>query len=264
MQRSYQMRRLLGRTGIPDRGGMQQVNPLHLPRPLADDAQQPDLDGGAVCAGDFTIARPGLVEKAQYFAGPRRRCVQLPRLKKFIQISKLAVLPIGVHGHGRCRLQQLEGVVTKRRVSVCEPGERSGAWVKPKLDRQQEFVNGGYRPNARSVDGLLVGHYEGKHLKFAAKVRAGFVPRTRSDLYKQLRPLKRERCPYVDLPSGPSRWGSSVTADEMDEMSWVKPHLVVQVRFVEWTGEGRLRHANYLGLWTDKAALDGVREIISS
>lgn len=162
------------------------------------------------------------------------------------------------------RSMQLEGVIAKRANSMYEPGERSGAWVKLKLDRQQEFVIGGYRPNGPSVDALLVGYYEGQDLHFAAKVKAGFVPHNRSELYRQLQPLNQEPCPFVDLPSGKSRWGSGVTADEMHEMQWVKPKLVCQVRFVEWTSEGRLRHAIYLGLRSDKDAHDVRRENLAT
>ena len=70
----------------------------------------------------------------------------------------------------------LEGVIAKRKDSRYEAAQRSGAWVKLKLDKQQEFVVGGYRPGAHGVDALLVGYYEGKALKFAGKVRAGFTP----------------------------------------------------------------------------------------
>lgn len=158
------------------------------------------------------------------------------------------------------RGMQLEGVIAKRRDSLYEPGERSGAWVKLKLDRQQELVIGGYRPNGRSLDALLAGYYEGKVLRFGSKVRAGFTPYSRSELVKALQLLKQERCPFLDLPTGRSRWGGGVTADEMGEMTWVKPKLVVQIRFVEWTAEGRLRHAAYLGLRSDKNAKDVRRE----
>src|SRR5205085_1309183 len=65
----------------------------------------------------------------------------------------------------------LEGVIAKRRDSRYDAGQRSGAWVKLKLERQQEFVIGGYRPGNHGVDALLVGYYEGKALKFAGKVR---------------------------------------------------------------------------------------------
>jgi bifunctional non-homologous end joining protein LigD len=67
----------------------------------------------------------------------------------------------------------------------------------------------------------------------------------------------------VDLPTGRSRWGGGVTADEMHEMTWVKPKLVAQVGFVEWTSEGRLRHAAYLGMRTDKDAKEVTREELS-
>jgi len=74
-----------------------------------------------------------------------------------------------------------------------------------------------------------------------------------------LRPLETERCPFVDLPSSKtSHWGGGVTAEQMQEMRWVKPTLVAQIRFVEWTADGHLRHAAFLGLRTDKAAR-GVR-----
>ena len=84
----------------------------------------------------------------------------------------------------------LEGVIAKRRDSTYQPGDRSRDWLKLKLDLQQEFVVGGYRPiGSDSFDALLVGYYEGKSLCFAGKVRAGFVPHTRRELLKQLKPL---------------------------------------------------------------------------
>lgn len=149
----------------------------------------------------------------------------------------------------------LEGVIAKRTDSRYEPGERSGAWVKLKLDRQQEFVVGGYRPGSHSVDALLVGVYDGKDLRFAGKVRAGFTPHTRREVFEQLKPLDASRCPFVNLPTTkPARWGSGVTAEEMKEMQWVRPQLVVQVRFVEWTADANLRHAAFLAIREDKTA----------
>jgi DNA ligase D-like protein (predicted ligase) len=148
----------------------------------------------------------------------------------------------------------LEGIIAKRRDSRYEAGKRSGAWVKLKLDKQQEFVVGGYRPGNHGVDALLVGYYEGKALKFGGKVRAGFTPHVRRDVYAALKPVHTAKCPFVDLPnSKTSRWGAGVTAEEMNEMKWVKPRLVAQVRFVEWTAEGHLRHAAFLGLRADKS-----------
>ena len=88
----------------------------------------------------------------------------------------------------------LEGVVAKREDSLYEPGERSYAWQKLKLENQQEFVIGGYRPGSNGIDALLVGYYEDSGLWFAGKVRAGFVPHLRREVFKVSRaPLGQER-----------------------------------------------------------------------
>ena len=155
----------------------------------------------------------------------------------------------------------LEGIVAKRRDSRYVPGERSSAWLKVKLDKQQEFVVGGYRPGPHGVDALLVGYCNGRALTFAGKVRAGFTPHLRRDVANALRDLHVSWCPFADLPTGKSsHWGGGVTAEQMAEMQWVKPTSVVQIRFVEWTGEGHLRHAAFLGLRADKSAKDVRRE----
>jgi len=155
----------------------------------------------------------------------------------------------------------LEGVVAKRADSCYEPGERSGAWVKLKLDKQQEFVVGGYRPGPNGVDALLVGYYEGKRLCFAGKVRAGFTPHVRREVLERLAPFAVPQCPFVDLPnSKTTHWGGGVTAEQMAEMKWVRPEVVAQIRFVEWTSDGHLRHAAFLGVRTDKRALSVRRE----
>jgi DNA ligase D-like protein (predicted ligase) len=155
----------------------------------------------------------------------------------------------------------LEGVVAKRRDSLYEPGERSASWQKLKLENQQEFVIGGYRPGSNGIDALLVGYYDETGLRFAGKVRAGFVPHLRREVFKALKPHHADECPFVDLPNPKSsRWGGGVTADEMREMQWLKPELVAQVRFVEWTAEGRLRHAAFLDLRSDKSAREVRRQ----
>jgi bifunctional non-homologous end joining protein LigD len=161
------------------------------------------------------------------------------------------------------RAAGMEGVIAKRRDSTYQPGERSSDWVKLKLERQQEFVIGGYRPDGSiGLDALLVGFYDGKQLQFAGKVRAGFIPHVRREVLSKLKPLHTSRCPFANLPdSHAGRWGGGVTADQMGEMQWTKPELVAQIRFVEWTAENRLRHAAFLGLRTDKTARDVRREL---
>ena len=155
-----------------------------------------------------------------------------------------------------------EGVIAKRKESAYQPGERSGDWVKLKLERQQEFVIGGYRPDgSESLDALLVGYYEGRELRFAGKVRAGFIPPVRRDVVRKLKPLRVDKCPFANLPDDrKSRWGAGVTAEEMHEIQWTRPQFVAQIRFVEFTADGRLRHAAFLGLRTDKDAREVKRE----
>lgn len=149
----------------------------------------------------------------------------------------------------------LEGVIAKRRGSAYQPGERSKDWLKFKLENQQEFVIGGFRADGpSSIDALVVGYFEVTQLKFAGKVRAGFTPHIRGHLRRHLEPLRAESCPFSDLPTGRSRWGGGILAEEMREFIWTRPKLVAQIRFVEWTAEGRLRHAAFLGLRSDKTA----------
>ena len=160
------------------------------------------------------------------------------------------------------RAAGIEGVIAKRRDSTYQPGERSKDWVKLKLERQQEFVIGGYRPDgANGLDALLVGFYEGKELRFAGKVRAGLIPHVRREVLGKLKPLQVQECPFANLPdTDVGRWGAGITADQMHEMHWTKPQLVAQIRFVEWTAENRLRHAAFLGLRLDKSAREVRRE----
>jgi len=156
----------------------------------------------------------------------------------------------------------IEGVVAKRKDSRYLPGERSDAWVKLKLERQQEFVIGGYRPEGTAgLDALLVGYYEGATLQFAGKVRAGFTPHIRRELVGKLTPLTIGECPFANLPDASSgRWGGGITADQMHALRWTKPELLAQIRFTEWTADRRLRHAAFLGLRADKAAREVRRE----
>jgi bifunctional non-homologous end joining protein LigD len=155
----------------------------------------------------------------------------------------------------------LEGVIAKRRSSRYTPGDRSASWLKLKLDKQQEFVVGGCRLSGGAVDSLLVGYYDRRELRFAGKVRAGFTPRLRREVAGELKPYHADRCPFGDLPHArTSRWGGGVTADQMSEMQWLRPVMVAQIRFVEWTGDGHLRHAAFLGLRNDKPAAAVRRE----
>jgi bifunctional non-homologous end joining protein LigD len=155
----------------------------------------------------------------------------------------------------------LEGVVAKRRTSRYEAGRRSHTWLKVKFSRQQEFVVGGYKPAHSGFDSVLVGYYDRGRFHYASKVRAGFTAHSRGEIMRRLEPIGRRTCPFVNLPSvRTSHWGEGITAEDMPSLEWVKPVVVVEVAFTEWTRDGNLRHASYLGLREDKAARDVIRE----
>jgi bifunctional non-homologous end joining protein LigD len=155
----------------------------------------------------------------------------------------------------------LEGIVAKRRDSRYESGKRSGKWQKFKLQQRQEFVIGGYRPESTNFQSVAVGYYEKEKLRFAGRVRAGFTAAQRAALLELLRPLKTEQCPFADLPSGKTgHWGEGVTAEDMKNLRWVKPRLVAEIAFTEWTRDGHLRHSAFVGLRADKDARSVVRE----
>jgi bifunctional non-homologous end joining protein LigD len=155
----------------------------------------------------------------------------------------------------------LEGVVAKRRDSRYEAGKRSGMWQKFKLQQRQEFVIGGYKPESANFQSIVVGYHDKKKLRFAGRVRAGFSAAQRAALFELLYPLKAETCPFTDLPSGKTgHWGEGVTAEDMKILRWVKPRLVAEIAFTEWTRDGHLRHSAFVGLRTDKDPRLVVRE----
>jgi DNA ligase D-like protein (predicted ligase) len=155
----------------------------------------------------------------------------------------------------------LEGVVAKRRDSRYEAGKRRGAWVKVRFSLRQEFVVGGYKPAPIGFDSLLVGYYENRKLLYAGKVRAGLAPHPRAELVEALTRLKAARCPFANLPSSrTSHWGEGITAEDMHTLRWVKPKIVVEVAFTEWTRDANLRHASFVGRRMDKPAAEVRRE----
>jgi len=157
--------------------------------------------------------------------------------------------------------QRLEGLVAKRRDSRYEPGLRSGAWIKMRINRGQEFVIGGYTVGSRTFDALIVGYYEGDRLLYASRTRNGFTSAVREQLFKQFRLLETAECPFVNLPEPKSgRWGQGLTKAKMPDCRWLKPILVGQFEFLEWTGDDHLRHTRFIGLREDKRARDVRRE----
>ena len=184
----------------------------------------------------------------------------LPKLKEPVCESEqfnasLSDLMRAVKAHG------LEGIVAKRLDSTYEPGQRSGAWRKMRVNRAQEFVIGGYTPSPRNFDALIFGYYEGGKLLCAARTRNGFTPASRMELYRRFRPLEVKECPFANLPEARGgRWGQWLTAETMKECRWLRPVLVGQFEFVEWTPDNHLRHSRFVALREDKNAKDVRRE----
>jgi bifunctional non-homologous end joining protein LigD len=162
------------------------------------------------------------------------------------------------------RAQQLEGIVAKRPGSRYEPGKRSGAWLKCKIFGEQEFVIGGFTEPEGGRDyfgAIAVGYFDGKTLLYAGKVGTGFDLTLLASLHARFLPLRRAVCPFANLPMpARPRFGRGMSAGEMKRVSWLRPILVAQVRFAEWTQDGILRQPVFLGLRDDKAARQVRRE----
>jgi bifunctional non-homologous end joining protein LigD len=159
------------------------------------------------------------------------------------------------------KAQGLEGLVAKRRNSKYEPGLRSGAWQKMRVNQGQEFVIAGYTPSPKNFDSVVIGYYEGSKLMYAARTRNGFTPASRAELFKKLKPLEISGCPFANLPEKKAgRWGVGLTATKMAECRWLKPQLIGQFEFVEWTEDAHLRHSRFIALRDDKKAKDVKRE----
>jgi bifunctional non-homologous end joining protein LigD len=159
------------------------------------------------------------------------------------------------------RGQRLESVIAKRRDSTYQAGQRSGSWVKYRLNSGQELVIGGYVPGTHGVDSIIVGYYRGKDLIYVARVRNGFVPASRRQVFQKLRPLHMQSCPFVNLPeTHKGRWGEGLTAKDMEKCVWIRPELVTQIEFLEWTESDHLRHAKFAGLRDDKDPRKVIKE----
>jgi bifunctional non-homologous end joining protein LigD len=159
------------------------------------------------------------------------------------------------------RQMGLEGLIAKKRNSPYEIGSRSGAWIKFKWGYEQEFVVGGYtdpegsRPYFGSV---LVGYYDGPNLIFVGKVGTGFNTKLLKSLYDRFQQMHTERAPFSNLPER----GGVIGPSQMRFCKWVRPELVCQVRFTEWTRDNHLRQPVFLGIREDKDAYEVVKEIL--
>jgi len=150
------------------------------------------------------------------------------------------------------KTQGFEGLVAKHRTRRYEPGKRSGAWQKMRVDRSAEFVIGGYTIGGDPFDALVFGYYDGKNLIYAGRTRSGFTSASRRLLMKRFRELEIDTCPFANLPEKTSgRWGQGLTKEKMKDCRWLKPGLIGEFAFVEWTADNHLRHSKFIALRED-------------
>ena len=156
----------------------------------------------------------------------------------------------------------LEGLMAKKKGSLYESGQRTGSWVKYKFSQEQEFVIGGYtKPQGSRLyfGAIIVGCYEGRKLICVGKVGTGFDQINSPDLLAKFQKLIIQQCPFANLPLSSTispNWSSS----QLKNYTWLKPKLVCQIKFSEWTKDSFLRQPVFLGLRIDKEANEVKRE----
>jgi bifunctional non-homologous end joining protein LigD len=176
-------------------------------------------------------------------------------LEQLIKPKKSALIHYASHiiadgnaVHERACAMGLEGIVSKRRSVSYRWGKRDPSWQKVKCVARQEFVIGGFTEPEGSREGigaLLIGYYDDhQKLVFSGKVGTGFTRALSLDLRARLNALAASGCPFLNCPPEANRWG----------VHWVKPQLVGEVQFTEWTHDGTLRHPSFQGLRPDKKA----------
>ena len=173
------------------------------------------------------------------------------RLRSLVGRRKSGRIRYAEHIDGRgdaffaqaCRVG-LEGIISKRRDLQHRPG-RHGGWLKIKCTLRQEFVIGGFTDPEGTRSGLgalLIGYYEGKRLVFSGKVGTGFTHKFALELRARLDAIEQKACPFQPPPAGVLG----------RRAHWVKPSLVCDVEFTEWTTDGKIRHPSFQGLRADK------------
>jgi bifunctional non-homologous end joining protein LigD len=174
----------------------------------------------------------------------------LEQLKLSPPLQRVTELP-NESAFARAQAEKWEGVIAKLRGSIYEQ-RRSRNWLKLKCELAQEFVVGGFTdPQGKRVGlgALLVGYYDGDDFVFAGKIGTGFNTKLLLDLRAQLDQIEIEKPPFTKAVGLPRL-----------RAHWVRPQVVVQVGFIQWTKHNKLRHPRLLGVRTDKNARDVVRE----
>jgi len=207
-----------------------------------------------LCWGDRDMTRLPLVERRALL-----KSLVIVRDKRIRTAEYVEAAPKDLLA--AVREQGLEGIIGKQKDSHYQPGKRSGAWIKCRVNRGQEFVIGGYFPGPHGFDSLIVGYYDGEKLMYVARTRNGFVPASRRQVFSKLKHLVTPACPFVNLPeTSRSRFGEELNAEKMKKAVWLRPEAVAQIEFLEWTEGDKLRHSKFVRLREDKNPRSVVKE----
>ena len=189
---------------------------------------------------DVLIGEPWTKRRARLLARAGKRTSTYLRVTESVEGDGKKMLE-------KARRQGWEGIIAKRMDSRYEPGKRTPAWLKLKIEFREEFVVGGYtepRNSREYIGALLLGYFDGDRFIYVGHTGGGFTRQGLNDMYKRLKPLERKTSPFEETPK------------TNEKVHWVKAEVVVEVKFNEWTADRRLRQPIFIGVRDDKAAKD--------
>ena len=186
-----------------------------------------------------------------------RRARLVKRVGK--QVSDQVRITDSIEGDGKKMLEKArregwEGIIAKRVDSRYEPGTRSRNWLKLKIEFRQEFVVGGYtepRNSREHIGALLLGYFDNDRFIYVGHTGGGFSRQGLEEMYKRLKRLEIKTSPFAETPK------------TNEKAHWVKPEVVVEIKFNEWTADRRLRQPIFLGVRDDKSAKEVAVEATS-
>jgi ATP-dependent DNA ligase len=238
--------RLLTRNKIPH--AFPDVEAALVAQPVADFVLDGEMVGGTYSV--FDVVRFDGHDVTQLPLYARKRLFKYFTWRKPLDL--VALLPgDGLAAYARACAEGWEGVMAKRIDSVYEH-KRSKQWLKMKCDAGQEFVVGGFTEpsGARAGFGaLLIGYYDGDDFVYAGKLGTGFNTQLLHDLHARMQAIEIDAPPFTRGTNLPKK-----------DAHWVLPEIIVDAVFMEWTGEGKLRHPRFVRVRDDKSPRDVVRE----
>jgi bifunctional non-homologous end joining protein LigD len=229
-------------------------NRMHVTDRVAIAARRGDTPVAYVMFDVLLDGDEALIHEAQHVRRAHLLQLLIPPVPHVLRVSD------SLSGDAKTLLEEArargwEGVIAKRKDAPYEPGRRSRAWLKLKVEQRQEFVVGGYtepRNSRQHLGAILLGYYDDAgQLVYAGHTGGGFSRATLTDMYRRLKTLERKSSPFVKQPRTNER------------AHWVRPRVVVEVKFNEWTAEGKLRQPIFVGVRDDKNPSDVRREPVS-